>query len=161
MDSITTTQEDRETAASPAVNPEVGPSLKAIRIAMATAWTVVICVLCWTPGAIVNRIEQESPWVKLIPDFDKVVHWGIFALFAVLWLRTTTSRRRYLRVGLAGLALAVVTEVVQDIAPVGRDGELADGITDLIGTAIGLIVARWVEPVFRWAESLVFGRPAA
>jgi hypothetical protein len=160
LDSIATTQEGRESETSQAADPGAGPTLKAIRIAMAAAWTVVICVLCWTPGAIVNELEQGSPWFKL-PNFDKVVHWGIFTLFAVLWLRTTTSRRRYLWVALAGLALAVITEVGQDILPVGRDGQIGDGVTDLIGLAIGLIGARWVEPLFRWAESLVFGRSSA
>jgi VanZ like family len=160
LDSTTTTQEDRKSAVSSPATPGVGAGLKAIRILMAVGWTLVILVLCWTPGAIVNELEQGSPWLQ-IPDLDKVIHWGIFTIFTLLWLRTGTSPRRYLWVGLAGLALAVITEVGQNILPVGRDGEVGDTITDLIGVAIGLVAARWVEPPFRWAESVVFGRPAA
>jgi hypothetical protein len=156
VDSPTTTQENDETAAIPTTRPEVGPILKAIRIAMAAAWTAVIFALCWLPGAWVQEVEEGSPWLQ-IPDLDKVVHWGIFVLFTVLWLRVGASRWRYAWVALGGLAVAALTEIGQIYLPVGRDGEVGDAITDLIGVAIGLGVARWIEPPFRWAESLVFG----
>jgi hypothetical protein len=156
VDSLTTTQEHDEAAMSPAPRAADGVILKAIRIAMAAAWTVVIFALCWMPGEWVQEVEEGSPWFQ-IPDLDKVVHWGIFVLFTVLWLRVGISRRRYAWVALAGLAVAVLTEVGQLYLPVGRDGEVGDAITDLIGVAIGLGVARWIEPLFRRAESLVFG----
>jgi VanZ like family len=156
VDSLTTTQAHDEAAASPAPRPAGGAILKTIRIAMAAAWTLVIFALCWMPGEWVQEVGRGSPWFQ-IPDLDKVIHWGIFVLFTVLWLRTGTSRRRYAWVALGGLAVAALTEVGQIYLPVGRDGEVGDAITDLIGVAIGLGVARWIEPPFRWAESLVFG----
>ena len=158
MDSLSTIPAQDEAVGSP-VRSRPGPALAAFRIAMAVLWTLVICLLCWMPGQWVNEVEQGSPWFQ-IPDLDKVVHWGIFVLFTLLWLRTGTSRWRYAWVALAGLAMASITELVQMIPAIGRDGEVGDAITDLIGVAIGLGVFRWLEPLMRRAESLVFRAPA-
>ena len=159
MDSPTTTQETDEVAA-PSAPKKIGANLKTFRIAMAVLWTLAILFMCWIPGEWVEVVEGESPWLQL-PDLDKVVHWGIFVAFAVLWLRTTNSRWRYAWVALAGLALAVISEVVQNIPMLRRDGEIGDAITDFIGVAIGLAVAHGIEPLMRRAESLVFGKKVA
>jgi hypothetical protein len=105
-----------------------------------------------------EEAKEGSPWFEL-PNLDKVIHWGIFVLFSVLWLRLGTSRWRYLWVGLGGLALAIVTECVQTLPWVNRDGNVADGISDVIGIAIGLVIAPWIEPWLRWLESRVFPGP--
>ena len=123
-----------------------------VRFALATLWTLAIMVLCWMPGSFVEKVEESSSWFEL-PNLDKVIHWGIFVVFAVLWLRTGTSRRRYAWVALGGLALAALTELVQMIPAINRNAGLDDGITDLIGVAIGLAVARSIEPLLGWIES--------
>jgi VanZ like family len=161
VDSLTTTPENDEAAAPTAGREAGGSTLKAVRIAMAALWTLVILFLCWMPGKWVKEVEGGSPWFQ-IPDLDKVIHWGIFVLFTILWLRTGTSRWRYAWVALAGLALAAITELVQSSIPaIGRDGEIGDAITDLIGVAIGLAIFRWIEPLLRRAESVLFRAPGA
>ena len=147
MDSLATTPENDE-AAAPAAPAAVGSTLKAARVAVAALWTFVIFFLCWMPGKWVQEVEGGSPWFQ-VPDLDKVVHWGIFVLFTVLWLRTGTSRSRYAWVALGGLAVAAISELVQMLPAIGRDGEVGDAITDLIGVVIGLAVAHWIEPLFR------------
>jgi hypothetical protein len=158
VDSLTTTQEHDAAAATSAAPAAGGSTLKAVRVAMAALWTCVILFLCWMPGRWVQEVEGGSPWFQ-IPDLDKVVHWGIFTVFTILWLRTGTSRWRYAWVALAGLAVAAITELVQTLPAIGRDAEVGDAITDLIGVAIGLVVARWIEPLLRRAESLLFRAP--
>jgi hypothetical protein len=148
------TTENDKAAVSDASPPEVGAVVRFLRIAMAVLWTSVIFFLCWMPGKWVQEVEEGSPWFQ-VPDLDKVVHWGIFVLFTVLWLRTGTSRWRYAWVALAGLAVAAITELVQMIPAIDRDAEVGDAITDLIGVAIGLSIARWIEPLLRRAESLL------
>jgi hypothetical protein len=156
VDSLTTAQDDAEVAAT--YSPTAAGTTPAIfRFAMATLWTLVILVLCWTPRQIVQGLEEGPSWfLLLIPNFDKLVHWGIFLVFSVLWLRTGTSTWRYAWVALGGLALAAITEIVQLLPAIRRDASMADALTDLIGTAIGLAIARWVEPLLRRAESLLF-----
>jgi hypothetical protein len=151
VDSLTTTQDDAAPSAAPAPSAATKAAM-IVRFALATLWTLVIMVLCWTPRYIVQEVEEGSSWFD-IPNLDKVVHWGIFVVFAVLWLRTSTSRRRYAWVALGGLALAVTTELGQTIPAINRDAGLDDGITDLIGVALGLAVARWIEPLLSWIET--------
>lgn len=152
MQRVATTPEDVEVADS--------SGRRAVRLAVAAAWTAVICVLCWMPRDMVHRVEEDSSWFR-VPNLDKVVHWGIFVVFAVLWLRVGSSRWRFATVAVAGLALAVLTELGQRLPAVGRDATVGDAVTDMIGVAIGLGVARWVEPVLSRVESLVFGARGA
>jgi hypothetical protein len=151
VDFLTTTRDGAASAAAP-VPAAATKAATIVRFALATLWTLVIMVLCWMPKYIVQRVEESSSWFEL-PDLDKVIHWGIFVVFAVLWLRTGTSRRRYAWVALGGLVMAALTEVVQMIPAINRNAGLDDAITDLIGVAIGLAVARWIEPLLGWIES--------
>jgi hypothetical protein len=137
-----------------------GQSLKKLRLGMALLWTLVILVLCWSPGFWVNEIERGSSWFT-IPNLDKAIHWSIFAVFSVLWVRSGTSRSRYLWVGLGGLALAAVTELVQNLPIIGRDGNLGDALGDLLGVVAGLAAAPLVEPLFRRVESRLFRESAS
>lgn len=132
--------------------------LKKVRLTMAFVWTLAILFLCWMPGDWVQSVEEESSLFEL-PDLDKIVHASIFVVFAVLWVRGLRTRRRYAWVALAGIALAAITEVVQELPAIGRDGELGDAITDVIGLAVGLIAARWIEPLLTRLEALVFRTP--
>jgi hypothetical protein len=131
--------------------------LQRIRLAAAIFWTLTIMALCWLPPPWVHEVQRSSSWFE-IPNLDKVVHWGIFCAFAVLWLRVLGSRRRYWLVALAGLALAAITELVQNLPIVNRDGNMGDAITDLIGVLIGLTIASWVEPLLRLVETRLFGK---
>lgn len=126
------------------------------RIILAAVWTAVILVLCWTPREFVQEAEENAPWFAF-PNFDKVVHWGIFVAFTILWLRTLTSRWRYAVVVLAGLGMAVLTELGQLVPQIGRDASVADGVTDLIGLMLGLALARWLEMPLAWLESKLIG----
>ncbi len=157
MNSLTTDDSAPQRDGTSSANESAATSRVArFRIILAALWTAVILVLCWAPRQYVQEAEENAPWFA-IPNLDKVVHWGIFVVFAVLWLRTSGSRGRYPAVALAGLALAVVTEVGQLMPQVGRDGSVADGITDLIGLTLGLILARWLEPLLAWLESRILG----
>jgi VanZ family protein len=104
----------------------------------AWAWTVVILALCWIPRIYLGAIEH-SPKPLFVPNFDKLVHLGIFAVFAVLWMRVGSSSRRGWWVLLAGVALAVVSELGQDLPIVNRDANLADGLADTVGVILGLL----------------------
>lgn len=151
MDSLTTT-ESHQPAASDA---RAGAFATRLRIAMAVGWTLVILFLCWMPGGWVQKVEGDKPWLQL-PNLDKLVHWGIFVAFTILWLRTGTSKARYTWVALGGLALTTISELVQELPAIGRDATVGDAIGDMIGVAIGLLVFRWVEPWLGRAEARLF-----
>ncbi len=143
----------------PADSPRATTSdLHRQRIATAVIWTVVIMVLCWMPGSMVNKIENGSSWYKL-PNFDKLVHGGIFVVFSILYARLGTSRRRFVWIAVGGIALAVITELVQKLAIVGRDGTLGDGAVDIAGILIGFVAAPMVEPLARLVEGRLSRKP--
>ena len=69
------------------------------------------------------------------PGTDKVVHLRVFALLAA------TGRCAGVRTGplLAGLAVyAGVSEVLQAVLPIGRDGDVLDALTDVAGALLGV-----------------------
>jgi hypothetical protein len=142
--------------ASPNSQPPVARTdLNSYRIGTAIFWTVVIMALCWLPGSIVQEFEGGSSWFT-IPDLDKLVHAGIFIVFSILWARAFSSRGRFAWIALGGLGLAIVTELAQKLPVVGRDGNIADTLTDAAGVLAGIVAAPLVEPLARFAESRIF-----
>ena len=117
MDSVPTSPSLDQSTTPSAATPA---DLSRYRLAMAIFWTLLIMTLCWLPKAVVHELEDDSSWFEF-PNFDKVVHAGIFVVFAILWARVLSSPRRLLWIALAGLCLAVATEVGQALPVVGRD----------------------------------------
>jgi VanZ family protein len=111
---------------------------------LAWFWTLVILFLCWIPRFYLGNGENH-PKPIFIPNFDKLVHMGIFAIFAVLWMRVGSSSRRGRWVFGAGLALAVITELGQLTPIVNRDCNVPDGLADTFGLVIGLFAFEWAR----------------
>jgi hypothetical protein len=109
---------------------------------LAIGWTVLILVLCWMPR-VQLPISEEGPSLFHLYGGDKIIHGGVFAVFAVLW-RRATSPRSVPVIAVSGLALAVITELGQATPLVGRDADLWDGLADTAGVAIGLVLAAWL-----------------
>ena len=112
-----------------------------IWILAAIGWTLLILVLCWTPRSIVAIAGGEHSY--RIPHADKIAHAGMFAGFAFLWLGASRGRSRTTLVVLAGLALAVITELGQTSSFVNRDAGWDDGLFDMIGVALGGTFYYW------------------
>ena len=69
---------------------------------------------------------------------DKFVHAGIFTVFTVLWLRTRPAgRTSHLWILLVGTALAAITEAVQNLPIINREGEFEDAMADFAGVLFG------------------------
>ncbi len=107
------------------------------RALLAGSWTLVILALCWLPRSLLP-VREHGPKPEFVPNLDKAVHLGIFAVFAVLWMRAGTSGSRAGKVLILGLALAVVSELGQNLPIVNRDAGLPDGLADALGLLVGL-----------------------
>lgn len=107
----------------------------------AICWTLAILVACWTPS---NRIPhgKDLPRTFDLPNLDKGIHFVMFGGFGYLWL-LADRRRRVGRVMAAGLALAAITELGQEIEMLGREAGLMDGLADALGLSAGCAVALW------------------
>lgn len=117
---------------------------------IAWGWTLFILLACWFPAnhLPIREATDGSLWKLKIPHFDKVVHFGFFAVFAILWLQVKSTRVTFTRVLLAGLGLALISEVGQAHPYVGRDAGLDDVVADLLG----LIVATTLMTLPRFAR---------
>lgn len=104
----------------------------------AYTWTLLIAVLCWMPRAVVSRAGGESGF--MIPNLDKVIHSGLFLVFAILWMKASPTPKRWIAVLAAGLVLAIVTEVGQTCPLVNRDCGLDDGLFDMLGVVVGVAI---------------------
>ena len=75
-----------------------------------------------------------------MPEFDKVVHGGLFLLLAV-----TTRWRFGPRLGMLATvaAYAVLSEIVQAVLLPDRSGDPFDALADTTGALLGWLLARW------------------
>ena len=116
-----------------------------LRVVLAVLWTILILVLCWTPQTLLPVDERTASLTQRI-HLDKFVHAGIFTVFTVLWLRTRpAAKRRYLWILVAGTALAAITEIVQNLPIINREGEFADFMADFAGVLFGFPLFQWIE----------------
>jgi hypothetical protein len=116
---------------------------------VAVLWTIVILVLCWTPQILLPVNERTASLTQQL-HLDKFVHAGIFTVFTVLWLRTRPAgKTRYLWILLAGTALAAITEVVQNLPIINREGQFEDALADFAGVLFGFPLFHWIAQKLR------------
>jgi VanZ family protein len=120
------------------------------RLYVPIVWTLIILVLMCTPG---NYIPSEQGF--FVPDFDKVIHMGVFAGFVFLWSLYQTTRRppfKRLLLGffcfyMLGNLFGIGIEYAQKYWIPGRDYDLADIIADMFGAGIGYGLSNlWLLP---------------
>ena len=100
----------------------------------ATAAFVAVVLL-----SLVLLFWPRTPDEQSIPDLDKLVHAGLFALLAAAtWWRFAAHRA-----GLAAvLAYAAVSEVIQSTLLTSRDGDLRDLAADASGALLGWLFVK-------------------
>ena len=94
----------------------------------AIAWTLLMLFVFWSP----SLVHEPVVWWA-----DEAVHSGSFFGFAIAWRLARVSAAR---VALAGVALAITTELVQPLLPWPRTAQIGDVVADACGVAIGLAV---------------------
>ncbi|MFN3598095.1 MAG: VanZ family protein [Rubricoccaceae bacterium] len=108
-------------------------------LVLATLWTILATVLLLLPG---EYIPDAS-----VLGADKLVHAGIFALFAVLWLAAFPAAPA--RVLLVGLLFATGTELLQAAMGSGRMADPYDIVANVVGLGLGtaaFAVRRRLQP---------------
>ena len=104
------------------------------RRVVAIGWGLIIIALCSIPGNSLPPLE--------ILTFDKVGHFGMFFLGALIWIRAWP--RSTARVLAGGLAFAMLTEVYQGMVPLlGRFADPYDFAANALGLIAGLALWWW------------------
>jgi VanZ family protein len=111
----------------------------------ALAWGAIIFIaISLPPGNI-----PKTPLLK-IPHFDKWVHFFLFLIFGAFTAYGffkqrlgSFMKRKYVPLTLlAGLIYGSITELLQYFFFFGRNANIADVITNLFGTIIGVLLFR-------------------
>jgi VanZ family protein len=119
---------------------------------LAWLWSIFVLAACWTPARWFPKTMKPSgppPWWSIPIPLDKIVHFGLFAVFAFLWAYRPGKPLRTNVPLLAGFAFIALTELGQTIPYIGRSADLDDALADLLGLFAGLLVARLVSPASR------------
>jgi VanZ family protein len=106
------------------------------------AWFFVVAILTLMPGSDVPEIG----WMDAIPNFDKIVHAGLFGglafLFCLPYIKSPFSsqqkKNHFIRITLAVIIWGITVEFLQKYFIPGRDFELLDWAADSVGALIAL-----------------------
>jgi hypothetical protein len=110
------------------------------RTTWAVVWTVLVLVACWIPSDRLP-IDEGGSWRWRVPNADKLVHVAMFAGFGLLWMRARPAPGRAAWVLAGGVALAVVSELGQELPIVNRDADVLDVLADVLGVGLGIVLA--------------------
>jgi len=104
----------------------------------AIIWTIIIFVLCCTPGKYV----PTAHWLELL-SFDKFVHASIFFILTCLWLVYMFMTNKLSMVTMIFIIFGCVAyggllEVMQATVFSQRSGDWLDFIANSFGCLIGL-----------------------
>lgn len=107
------------------------------------AWTIIVLILLTLPGSM---LPQEKAFA--IPNFDKLVHMGLFGGFVLLWSiyfnKKVTNPKKLLviffRIFIIASLYGATTEFIQKYIP-SRDFDIADILADVVGAAIAYGIA--------------------
>jgi VanZ family protein len=116
----------------------------------AIIWTVIILVLTLMP----SKDIPNDTFLSRIPQFDKLVHAGLFCGFVVTWsfgyyYNNYDSRyfKRVFSFTILAICLGVCIEFVQLWwTAIHRDFEILDMVADAIGASIGTWLSRKYLP---------------
>ena len=107
-------------------------------------WFFIVDVLTLMPGKDVPEVD----FLNGIPQFDKLVHAGLFSglvfLFCLPLIKYPISHRQkiyhFIRIALATITWGITVEFLQKYYIPGRDFDLLDWAAD----TVGVVIAYWL-----------------
>ncbi len=104
----------------------------------AIVWTLIIFILCCTPGKYV----PTAHWLELL-SFDKFVHASIFFILSCLWLIVGFKSNKLSLITLIFIILVCISyggllEIMQAKVFSERSGDWLDFIANSFGSLIGV-----------------------
>jgi VanZ family protein len=99
---------------------------------LAFAWSILIFMLCSIPG-------RDLPKVELFDNIDKLVHFGLFAVF-VVFVHWGVRVPRFIDCLLLCLVFGYGLELYQKYMVVGRSFDVWDGVADTVGGCVAWLL---------------------
>lgn len=118
-------------------------------------WASIILVLCGMPPQDVDKIKFID-----IPYLDKLVHFGLYFVLALLIMAILTlnsklkkSRWANLITIFSCLLYGWLIEVMQRAFFPGRSYELMDVVADTAGAVVGVLLYRTIRQLVKWERA--------
>jgi len=107
-------------------------------------WSIIILILSGVPGNMFPKVDNFWNWLRL----DKIIHIFLYGVFFSLLLKSTAKQLNTAVLGImhililltVGIIFAGLTEILQAIMFINRDGSLYDFIANVIGCLAGLTI---------------------
>lgn len=101
---------------------------------LATAWTLLIFILCFIPGSELPEVD--------IPLVDKWTHIVLFAIFTFLWLCTSPNKNPVFLCILMLITVFIgwLVEYIQGHYIPGRTQDNMDMLADSVGGLAGILL---------------------
>jgi VanZ family protein len=112
--------------------------------ALAILWTIIIIILCSLPG-------KDLPSVDIL-NFDKVAHFGVMWLWAILWMWDKPSHS-LIFIAILGGVFGTAIEFYQERLPWERSFDWFDALADFIGACLGALTW-WIGSKFMKARNV-------
>ncbi|MCL6264698.1 VanZ family protein [Craterilacuibacter sp. RT1T] len=104
----------------------------------------MLLTLLWWGFSLYMLLKPASTEPSLIPYFDKIGHFCLFAVQALV-LRLALPQQAWPRILLMLALWAVLSETLQGVLTTDRSPELADAGADILGAATALWALRMLR----------------
>lgn len=113
-------------------------------------FTILVALIILYLSLANDQTFEKIPLVD-IPDFDKVIHLGMyFALMSVIifenWKAIISTSRLFLT-GLIPLSYGILIEILQATLTLSRSGSYFDALADAAGVLLSILLWIWIRPV--------------
>lgn len=123
---------------------------KYLSVILLALWVLIMFVMLLLPNGL---LQQNRHSLFNIPYSDKIVHCGLFAVFtfllqtAVLLNSKLEIKKQYIISLIVAVVFGLFTEVLQALTYqwCGRNFEIRDYISDLIGVVLSLLFFKLCE----------------
>ena len=71
---------------------------------------------------------------------DKLIHFGLFTIFTILWLHSYANKYNYILILILIVLFSVFVELLQFLSPFGRTFSLLDILSNMFGIIFGFFI---------------------
>lgn len=109
-------------------------------LGLAITYTVFILVI--------SLVKINSKIDVKVPQVDKLVHFGIYFVFTILWFacfysyRKTSISKNILKAAVLALFFGVLVEMLQHLNPIARSGDIKDVLANSLGVMAAVLVLK-------------------
>lgn len=97
---------------------------------------------------LVSLVEIKKEVDIKVPQFDKWVHFGIYFGFTIVWFaflynysESSVKKNRF-KAAIWALIFGVIVEILQNINPNARSGDVLDVLANSIGIIVAVLILK-------------------